>query len=538
MLNLVLSRSPMGYVLQPITWKLMLASRFAAPSSNKLITAAKSSHYTQSRFIMDFRTNEGREKAQAWYNYQGAKTRFTRLEYRKVKHGQIKHEFIVVHLSNTTICRFDRRPQDKERGSAFLDEGAPAEDSAHVLSSFETEYGDLTRETEVLLTISLPHGEDLGFILTICEAIQTHGEAVAYNLMRYNCYFFSWMIVAAVARRTYDWETVVLSKAGWDDILQTSFGHVFSAKNIRSPARGVGMRERFDRTVKRLGLYRASPVSIGSFEAHIETFRNALLITYSNLHGNLQQMLQTLLLRSQLGSALRKELNLMEPSGFLSAKLAVTLNQVELPCPRRFNVIPCRGLCSCSKPRKVLTDASRAAAEILSAPKYPGGSGTNNAREEPWRDAWRDAWRAVYDNREYPRYASQFFSKEWAETNMDPAMKQWKNAWDEAGALSAQYTTTITQTIATTMMAQLTDVDPEQLMFGDNAHNQYRKCFSSSEGPPSLQEFIRSRMQDHFEMVDRFGFGSFQELITTAEEAMCDIWVASLDTIALNRYHA
>ncbi|CCO29159.1 hypothetical protein BN14_03163 [Rhizoctonia solani AG-1 IB] len=114
-------RSLMGYVLQPLV---------CHPR-------------TQSRFILDFHSDKGRADVQNWYKYQGRNTRFTLLEYRKDMYGRVRHEFIVVRLDDTTLCRFDRRARDEERGYALRDEGVPAEDSAHVLSSFETEYKEL-----------------------------------------------------------------------------------------------------------------------------------------------------------------------------------------------------------------------------------------------------------------------------------------------------------------------------------------------------------------------------------------------------------
>ncbi|CAE6508159.1 unnamed protein product [Rhizoctonia solani] len=115
-------------------------------------------------------------------------------------------------------------------------------------------------------------------------------------------------------------------------------------------------------------------------------------------------------------------------------------------------------------------------------------------------------------------------------------MIQWKNAWDEVHAFSAQYTTTVTICITTTVMAQLTDMAPEQLILDVNTQDW--KSSGPPEGPLSLQEFIRNRMQDHFEMVGRFGFGSSQDLIIRAEEAMCEIWVASLGIIDSGRFRS
>ncbi|CAE6412154.1 unnamed protein product [Rhizoctonia solani] len=115
------------------------------------------------------------------------------------------------------------------------------------------------------------------------------------------------------------------------------------------------------------------------------------------------------------------------------------------------------------------------------------------------------------------------------------ALQQWKTTWDECDKLSAQYGTVITTTMMATISERLADVAPEQITFGDPL--KHGEGLEQSENP-SLQDFIRSRMQEHFEMVDKYGFGSFQELVTTAEEAMCEIWVASLDIIESNRYQS
>ncbi|KAG8751623.1 hypothetical protein FRC11_009202 [Ceratobasidium sp. 423] len=108
-------------------------------------------------------------------------------------------------------------------------------------------------------------------------------------------------------------------------------------------------------------------------------------------------------------------------------------------------------------------------------------------------------------------------------------MNQCKNNWDECDRVGAQYVSIITTKIASAILKCLADVAPEQLAFAGNL---------KSKNQPSLQEFIRGRMKEHFEMVDRLGFGSFQDLITTAEEAMCEIWVTSLDIIESDRYQS
>lgn len=52
----------------------------------------------------------------------------------------------------------------------------------------------------------------------------------------------------------------------------------------------------------------------------------------------------------------------------------------------------------------------------------------------------------------------------------------------------------------------------------------------SLEDPP-LQELIGCRMRDHFRMVERYGFGRFEELLATAEESLCESWVTSIEVL-------
>ncbi|KAG8691486.1 hypothetical protein FRC11_002959 [Ceratobasidium sp. 423] len=156
------------------------ASRLPTPSTNKLIISLNLSRCTQPRLLLDFRPDEGRANVQKWYEGQGRNTRFTLLEYRRDERGQVKHEFVVAWLNSTTLCWFDRRARNGKRGHVLKDERAPAEDSAHVLSSFEIGSRELLEQTEVLLGIKLPGGEDLGAILAVCAAIQMHAKAPAY----------------------------------------------------------------------------------------------------------------------------------------------------------------------------------------------------------------------------------------------------------------------------------------------------------------------------------------------------------------------
>ncbi|CEL62519.1 hypothetical protein RSOLAG1IB_04875 [Rhizoctonia solani AG-1 IB] len=542
-----------GYALRPFVRHLALASRLAMPSTNKLITSLDLGHCTQARLLLDFRSDEGRASLQGWYAHQGRNTRFTLLEYRKYKRGQVKHEFIVVWLNNTTLCRFDRRASDGKRGHILREEGAPAEDSAHILSSFETEYKELLDQTDVLLTIKLPDGEDLGVILAVCEGIQTHAKASAYNLMSYNCYFFSWMIIAAIGRRTYSWETATLSKEGWNDVLRTSLTQVFpppglEAKLNKPRTIGRKLSSIFTRSGKR------SQNDMKSFTVtfNIKKFQDELLSQYSNSYQTIHNVLQKLLLRSQVGPTLNKELVRLESDGVSSVKRAMAKRRalketVEYAVHKLAQENRSIGGLEWNDVelylRSQISEASTSAANSLIANGIPGD-------QKLWEDAWRNGWSAPPRSKELKRVHDRILfetqdavlfaravgmstgkedslarkaAEEWEDIG-SKAMHKWKDNWDECERLGAQYAASVTVAVMATVTERLRDIAPEQLVFGDSIKLNQRW----SKGPASLQEFIRSRMQEHFEMVDRFGFGSSRELIRTTEEVMCEIWMISL----------
>ncbi|CAE6429394.1 unnamed protein product [Rhizoctonia solani] len=629
MSNTVGRRSVVGYALRPLVRYLGPASRLITPSANKLITSLELGRCTQPRIILDFRSEEGREEAQRWYEHQGRSTRFFLLEYRKEKAGQFKHEFVVVRLNNSTLCRFDRRARDGNRGDALRDEGAPAEDSAQVLSSFGTEYKKLLEESQVLLSIKLSVGEDLGVILAICEGIQTHSKALTYNLIRYNCYFFSWMLTAGVARRACNWGSNILSREGWDEILQTSLTHIFPSPITNqlggesippaTPSRRANMvlwTRNIIAKLRKISQNSNKPESI-SGQSDLEVFQDALKSQYHGSYDSLERAWSRLLLRSQLGPALRKELRRIETSSFSLAKCTVAENKVRMTVLQSATFPPILYLEFLAPGRRAISSiphidcyrysqlkqATKAAAEMLprlaigtvtprKPPRSPASrivSGGVRMRDPSFllEDRWIRAWTEIpakdqrYEWLEKaqacvrapepqtpprlkalrkwmltrPAASDQQLIRDsrverppvtgWDMLGMaamhvwktigHEAFRQWKATWDEYDKRSAQYDNAITTTMMATFSERLADIAPEQLSFGDNL--KHGEGLDQSE-QTSLQDFIRSRMQEHFEMVDKYGFGSFQELITTAEEAMCDIWVTSLDIIESNRYQS
>ncbi|KAJ1303390.1 hypothetical protein OPQ81_011582 [Rhizoctonia solani] len=593
-------RNIISYALRPLVQHLAPASRLLAPSANNLITSLDLSQRTHSRFVLDLRSEEVREGIQRWRAQSSTNSSLSgsTVPLYVVSTGELATE--------SADIRFGKR-------------GALAEDSVHVLSSFETEYRELLQQTEVLLSINLPRAEDLGVILAVCEGIQTHAKAVPYNLMWYNCHFFSWMIVTAVARRTYNWETAALSKKAWDETIRTTLTHAFVRMPL-APSRLqlINVRQRMGSW---FGWKLSKPYTRTYHNIEPETSRanflkDPLISQCYECHGLIERILAKLLLRSQLGSTLKKELNRVGTHNhFLAKCVAATqralatlysnLLKVETQKARKHNFIMYDGgylpphpdyRTGPTPPLEIaiadqigreskytytflmvsngieITEndslrpsldyswlqtlrASTAAAEVLSENQNPGEKINDTSS---WETAWETAWFSVpRDPVFYPEHRI-FVRKQYTrilrfpspgDEDLSPetsqaaqwdeigyrAMQGWKSTWDECEQLYSKCAAKITTNVMDKILERLEDVAPEQLIYG-NASKKITTPKKRQRDLPSLQGFIRSRMEEHFEMADKFSFSSFEELITTAEEVMCEIWVVSLDIIESNRY--
>ncbi|EUC65087.1 hypothetical protein RSOL_496980 [Rhizoctonia solani AG-3 Rhs1AP] len=191
----------LGLALSPIV-------SCAAPVSRPLASSANSSiqKYSADRIqlpiVLDFQLSKGKNEIRNWYHRQPT-TQFTCIEHRKETTGRFRHEFVVVHLDNSSVCRFDRRAREDMRGHALKDEGTISEDSAHVITQADTEAIARLDESEVLLSANTDQWLDINFILAVCCGIQSHPEAKSYSLLHYNCYFFSWTLLAIIDRRAH-----------------------------------------------------------------------------------------------------------------------------------------------------------------------------------------------------------------------------------------------------------------------------------------------------------------------------------------------
>ncbi|KAG8699300.1 hypothetical protein FRC08_005383 [Ceratobasidium sp. 394] len=136
--------------------------------------------------------------------YRGLTCRhINRLQIRKDSSGTVPHRFIVAHLTDHSIQRFDRRPKSKNSGeilvAGFLNTATiEAVDEIEMVEA--STWPSLERQTACEVDLYLEGNMNILAILSACYGISRDNNAQNYALLRYNCYFFSWTILAVVAR--------------------------------------------------------------------------------------------------------------------------------------------------------------------------------------------------------------------------------------------------------------------------------------------------------------------------------------------------
>ncbi|KAG9128020.1 hypothetical protein FRC07_006134 [Ceratobasidium sp. 392] len=142
---------------------------------------------------------------ESWYN----KRRYLKvntIQYRKEFRAPFRHEYLVVFLSDGSICRFDRRPDPNVPFDALKERGSEAYDTVEEVTPGMLEDPSIQATSECLATLTFRDELDLFFIFLVCYGIQSDPQAVRYTLLQYNCYFFSWTIILNIARNSVTWE--------------------------------------------------------------------------------------------------------------------------------------------------------------------------------------------------------------------------------------------------------------------------------------------------------------------------------------------
>lgn len=460
-----------GWMLRPAVNFFGVLSRAGVPYSNKSMIKHLPCNRSQGPIILDFLSAEGKVAVHNWYKQQLPNTRFTSLEYRKDKKGTFKHEFIVVLLEGG-LCRFDRRAREDLRGHALKKEGTMAEDSAQVLSSSEEGYTEIMEQSEVLLSMGIPDGEDLQLILAVCCGIQTHPHAASYSLLRYNCYFFSWTIVTAVARHASNWEQATTTEI-WDSVVDASLEFISPIPRQPKLSRQRQIKSWFRNLGKTRELFL---LNLNQDELSRAHFRDELQLQLRTFRSFVADTLRELLLPSQLAHRLGEQMRLHSTDALLRARATTAQgcaavasmqhvsNARSKPMePQKYGELTWKKHCDIAW--EVASDAAYAAAIAEeNSSRNDNEVGANGAGGNLL--SWDREWDNIWDKHWRERIPSGSFTTNNRELGMSASRhgkEAWKEAWSSATELGNQHLSEVAENVTRILLKRLGDLEKSQV---------------------------------------------------------------------------
>ncbi|KAG8741488.1 hypothetical protein FRC10_002739, partial [Ceratobasidium sp. 414] len=149
------------------------------------------------------------------------------IQIRKDVTGPVPHRFVLLHMCDGLVHRFDRRP-DRSRDA---NTGLVRLLSNQVVDSKDTFMPDILRASPELalkpapelaseldpkpapkpvpeceIELVLDGKVDLLVVISACYAISVDDKTRGYSFLRYNCFFFSWTILMIVSRHYLPYE--------------------------------------------------------------------------------------------------------------------------------------------------------------------------------------------------------------------------------------------------------------------------------------------------------------------------------------------
>ncbi|KEP45497.1 hypothetical protein V565_267010 [Rhizoctonia solani 123E] len=146
-----------------------------------------------------------------WHDQQQS-SQFRTIQYRKERTG-VGHEFILLLLHKEQggdvdcYCRVERVGDPEHLTQVVFIDGTIAEDYIQAVPLSNPVSTSLTDNSDIVAEITFPQTFILRDVLAICFGISNHYRAKRYTLQQYNCYFFSWTLILALARVCMGWDT-------------------------------------------------------------------------------------------------------------------------------------------------------------------------------------------------------------------------------------------------------------------------------------------------------------------------------------------
>ncbi|KAG8742486.1 hypothetical protein FRC10_001382 [Ceratobasidium sp. 414] len=506
------------------------------PSGNKLLGSFINNRIQEPHMI-GYPKGWRKGDTEAWYKSQPT-TKFTHLQYRKEREGPFYHEYIVVELDNNTVCRFDRRRDVANRAGAFIFEGMIAEDTAQIIQKQERHYAFIHDNSDMVLRIHFPNGQDLLTILGICYGVQKDDETRAFTLTRYNCYFFSWVIITAIARRTVDWAILCKDTNKWEELVRTTI----ELQNSDSSSLEGRIKDG-TRTMLGFGRENGSGSSSG-LDSYIISILHRVLL---NSRSRIQQSLEQGLFQTAIGPSIRETFHDSAGKAVAQARrnyasrvaldtvMAAVIDSMWTTVLYADNG---RAVWQnwCLMAEEVVQGASSAAAEASEqdepAAKTVRKKTVPKKWEQVWDAAWSEKWGKVPDVGRN-RFNRSFGGSDGRNASVC-AKEAWKDAWDDACEANEKYVPLLSDGVAKYVTKNL-DSLPQDLKIDMSTQSKMHALLAAmgTETKNSkLQEFIQSQIVD---LCRRAGTVGITQSPAEIEEAMRRVWVETIKVLDVDQ---
>ncbi|CAE6473858.1 unnamed protein product [Rhizoctonia solani] len=548
----------------PVGGSFAHSGSFVLGSLNKL-SGSSFKDRSQLPHIISFKDGWRKGPTEAWYQTQrepGKSTTFTYLEYRKERESPFYHEFILVELDNKTVCRFDRRGDINNRANVLVGEPIPSEDSAHVIDTSTTHYSEIGASSDLLLRMHFPQGQDLLILLAICYGIHNNKNTQSYSLTRYNCYFFSWMMVTATARCTVAWAALAQQKPKWGELVAA----VMKGLGRNDPGPGLQGAIPAILASKSKGNTRPLFQFVGSAYL-ISTLQKALNETREQIRKSLAELiLQTTVEKAMhevsetsaqnaASEAARSHAAQAAQDAAMEAVIETMWRDIissneggdlwETKCMLAKECVQKASAAAADAAgqsrRTVITQAEPTAPEVDALPPPPAGDGAEAVPAPPakWETAWDASWEENWasgnkSGRQRSNTTGSRSDDSSKASISDRAKAAWIKAWEEACKANEEYVPLISSGVAEYVTKNLPDVLPEVTYQTDT--NVLKSMVNAliptdNSSNSKLQEWVKGRIQEHCQRVFRVTAGSQQPNRAEFEETMKAIWGSTLNCL-------
>ncbi|KAG8684596.1 hypothetical protein FRC08_013614 [Ceratobasidium sp. 394] len=523
-------------IASPVVHALAPSARSLAVPSNKSYNSSADLR-VQEPIVMDFSSGWQAGPVDEWYKSQPT-TRFLHLEYRKELTGAFRHEFIVVQLDNGTCCRFDRRAKQELRVHAVKDEGTIAEDTAHVLHLSQAGFAAIGNESELVLGVDFPEGQDLLLILAIFFSLKSNPKSRRYTLTRFNCYFACWTVALITARCVTDWDII---SDQWGRVIRSTLDVLDSHYGTHPPTRTTDTLSDLRQGV--LGPLHPIHTFLLTNQAKDLPFGKTVRLEVSKIKGVVAPTIQDFLLRSRAKSTI---------SGLIRAAIENAITEVagkhalyvrsHTRINRRRYLKLQDGLFVTRSfepgEYKLVENAlHKAATEAQKTLRVD----PNGSVRRDWRNEWDEQWRAEWPKGEkivkLHRKDRGLDQDSW-EFLRNRHQIGWIKEFKLIRQLGEPHFLVLTQAATSCLSELVPDLDPARLSMGRvrTPGSKHPKNSDDTLGANefallSFQDIIHQRIEMHCLMVQNSGFGFSAEVRNDIEDVMSEIWISTRDAL-------